>query len=182
MTETNGSGANGSGANGGANGEANGETNGRNSNGSGDKSAPAFMLQQLYVKDLSFEAPNTPQIFRESGVEPETELNIRNGHTAIEDGLFEVVLHISVHAKRGDQTIFLAELDQAGIFMIRGYTTEQTALLLGTQCPASLFPYARESISTLVGKGGFPPLILQPINFDSLYAQAQARGQQGARA
>ena len=160
--------------------ESNGS--GVNGNGSNESSGPSFMLQQLYVKDVSFEAPNTPQIFRESGVEPETELNIRNGHTVIEDDTYEVVLHISVHAKRGDETIFLAELDQAGIFVIRGYTAEQIALLLGTQCPTTLFPYARETLSSLVGKGGFPPLILQPINFEGLYAQAQAKGQQGAQA
>lgn len=153
-----------------------GETTG-GSNGQ-QQAGQSFVLQQLYVKDLSFEAPNTPQIFREQNIEPETELNIRNSHTAMEDGQFEVVLHISVHAKVGDKTIFLAELDQGGIFLIKGWTAEQTALLLGTQCPSTLFPYARESISTLVGKGGFPPLILQPINFEALYAQAQVKGQQ----
>lgn len=153
-----------------------GETTG-GSNGQ-QQAGQSFVLQQLYVKDLSFEAPNTPQIFREQNIEPETELNIRNSHTAMEDGQFEVVLHISVHAKVGEKTIFLAELDQGGIFLIKGWTAEQTALLLGTQCPSTLFPYARESISTLVGKGGFPPLILQPINFEALYAQAQVKGQQ----
>lgn len=157
------------------NGNGSGNTTG---NGSSQQPAQAFMLQQLYVKDLSFEAPNTPQIFRESKIDPETELNIRNSHTQIEEGQFEVVLHISVHAKVGDKTIFLAELDQGGIFIVRGYTPEQTAMLLGTQCPTTLFPYAREAISTLVGKGGFPPLILQPINFEALYAQAQSKGQQ----
>jgi len=149
-----------------------------NGNGTAQASEQKFMLQQLYVKDMSFESPNSPQIFRESNVEPETELNIRNSHVALDDGLFEVILHISVHAKVGDKTIFLTELDQAGIFAVQGYTPEQTAILLGTQCPATLFPYARESVSTLVGKGGFPPLILQPINFDALYAQAQTKGQQ----
>ena len=147
-------------------------------NGSGQQLEPQFMLQQLYVRDLSFEAPNSPQIFREQNVEPETELNIRNSHAELEDGLFEAVLHISVHSKVGDRTIFLAELDQGGVFVIKGYTPEQTAMLLGTQCPTTLFPYARESISTLVGKGGFPPLILQPINFEALYAQAQTKGEQ----
>jgi len=149
-----------------------------NGNGSAQQPEQAFMLQQLYVKDMSFEAPNSPQIFREANIEPETELNIRNSHAALEGGQYEAVLHISVHAKVAEKTIFLAELDQGGIFLINGYNQEQTALLLGTQCPATLFPYARESISTLVGKGGFPPLILQPINFEALYAQAQTRGQQ----
>jgi len=141
-------------------------------NGSGSDNL-VFLMQQLYVKDVSFEAPNTPQIFQESSIEPETELNIRNSHSPVGDNLYEVILHISVHAKKGDQTIFLAEIDQAGLFLIEGYAPEQAAILLGTQCPSTLFPYARESISSLVGKGGFPPLILQPINFDALYAQAR---------
>jgi len=158
-------------------------SNGSKSNGNGSSSTNgnrAFLLQQLYVKDLSFEAPNTPQIFQESNIEPETELNIRNSHSASGDNLYEVVLHISVHAKKGEQTIFLTEIDQAGLFLLSGYSPEQTNMLLGTQCPATLFPYAREAISSLVGKGGFPPLILQPINFDALYAQA--REQQSAPA
>ena len=157
--------------------------NGSKSNGNGSGNANAnrtFLLQQLYVKDLSFEAPNTPQIFQESSIEPETELNIRNSHSASGDNLYEVILHIGVHAKKGEQTIFLAEIDQAGLFLLSGYSPEQTNMLLGTQCPATLFPYAREAISSLVGKGGFPPLILQPINFDALYAQA--REQQSAQA
>ena len=156
--------------------------NGSNGNGSDAADVPqrAFLLQQLYVKDLSFEAPNTPQIFQESQVEPETELNIRNSHTAVADDVYEVVLHISVHAKRADQTIFLVELDQAGLFRISGYQPHEVNVLLGTQCPATLFPYAREAVSTTVGKGGFPPLMLQPINFDMLYARA--REQQGAQA
>jgi len=160
-----------------------------NGNGSGNgadhgtkAAAQTFTLHQIYIKDLSLEAPSTPQIFHEQAVEPETELNIRNGHAALENNRFEVVLNITVHAKQGEKTIFLVELQQAGIFVINGFTPDQTALLLGTQCPATLFPYARETISTLVGKSGFPPLVLQPINFESLYAQAQAQGQQGVQA
>jgi preprotein translocase subunit SecB len=159
-------------------------TNGNgNGNGNGDSHATAervFLLQQLYIKDLSFEAPNTPQIFQTTDIEPDTELNIRNSHSVMGDDLYEVVLHISVHAKKGDDTIFLTELDQAGIFVVKGYSAEETTMLLGTQCPATLFPYARETISSQVGKGGFPPLILQPINFDMLYARA--RDQQAGHA
>lgn len=164
------------------NGSGNGQT-AANGNGAGSGTpSPTFALQQIYVKDLSFEAPSTPQIFREQAVEPETELNIRNSHAAIENNHFEVVLNITVHAKQGDKTIFLVELQQAGIFVIEGFTAEQTAQLLGTQCPSTLFPYARETIATMVGKGGFPPLVLQPINFENLFAQAQAQNQQGAQA
>lgn len=153
-------------------------TNGNGSGSNNGAPARAFMLQQLYIKDLSFEAPNSPQIFQESKLEPETELNIRNSHTVVGENLYEVVLHISVHAKKNDQTIFLVELDQAGIFSLQGYTPEENAMLLGTQCPATLFPYARESVSTMVGKGGFPPIMLQPINFDLLYARAKEQQQQ----
>ena len=146
------------------------------SNGSGrtnGQEGKAFMLQQLYVKDVSFEAPNSPQIFQSGSIEPETELNLRNSHSSLGDDLYEVVLHISVHAKKEDKTIFLAEIDQAGLFLAKGYEQGQISMLLGTQCPATLFPFAREAISSLVTKGGFPPLLLQPINFDALYAQAQ---------
>ena len=143
----------------------NGRTNGQDGR--------AFMLQQLYVKDVSFEAPNSPQIFQSGNIEPETELNLRNSHSSLADDLYEVVLHISVHAKKEDKTIFLAEIDQAGLFLAKGYEQGQISMLLGTQCPATLFPFAREAISSLVTKGGFPPLLLQPINFDGLYAQAQ---------
>ena len=150
------------------------ETDTTNGNGNGGTAAQrAFLLQQLYVKDMSFESPNSPHIFQHSDVEPETELNIRNSHTSLGNDLYEVVLHISVHAKRGDDTIFLTELDQAGVFSITGYTPDEIARLLGTQCPTTLFPYSREAISSLIGKGGFPPLILQPINFDMLFARAQ---------
>jgi preprotein translocase subunit SecB len=152
-----------------------------NSNGHGNEPAIAgnrvFLLQQLYVKDLSFEAPNSPAIFQTSGIEPETELNIRNSHSVYDGGHYEVILHIRVHAKKEAQTIFLTEIDQAGLFRIEGYSAEQINMLLGTQCPAALFPFARESIASLVGKGGFPPLILQPISFDALYAQARERQQ-----
>jgi len=154
-----------------------GNENGK-SNGSGEPLAAGnrvFLLQQLYVKDLSFEAPNSPAIFQASGIEPETELNIRNSHTVYDNNQYEVVLHIRVHAKKDAQTIFLAEIDQAGLFRMEGYSPDQINTLLGTQCPATLFPYARESIASLVGKGGFPPLILQPISFDALYAQARER-------
>jgi len=152
-----------------------GQSNGNGAQNSADN--PVFILQQLYIKDMSFEAPNTPKIFQQNGIEPETELNIRNSHTSAGENLYEVVLHISVHAKQGDQTIFLTEIDQAGLFAISGYSADQASQLLGTQCPATLFPYVRESISSLVSKGGFPPLILQPINFEALYAQARQKHQ-----
>ena len=144
------------------------ETNG---NGS-DRDPRQFALQRIYVKDLSFEVPSAPAIFSEQQVDPEIQLNLKNSHTGLGNDNYEVVLHVSVHAKVNQQTVFLIELDQAGIFAIKGYAAEEFNRLAGTYCPATLFPYARETIASTVGKGGFPPLTLQPINFDALYAQA----------
>jgi preprotein translocase subunit SecB len=141
----------------------------------GNANERAFLLQQLYVKDFSFEAPNTPGIFQERELEPETELNIRNSHSSVRENVYEVILTISIHARKGDKTIFLVELDQAGLFLLKGYSSDECNTLLGTQCPATLFPYAREAVAATVGRGGFPPLILQPINFEALYARAKEK-------
>ena len=159
-------------------------TNGNGSNGATGTTGAAveksFLLQHIYIKDLSFESPGSPEVFQAGQVEPQTELNIRNGNVDLGNKLYEVTLHINVHAKHNDKTIFLTEVDQAGIFQISGYTPEEINMLLGTHCPATLFPFARETISSLISKGGFPPLLLQPISFDALYARA--REQQAAQA
>jgi len=142
-------------------------------NGNGDVGVAArqFMMRQLYVKDISFESPNVPGIF--SGqFEPEVKLNLHSAHKPLGDDLYEVVLHLNVHATGKDKSLFLVEVEQAGLFQVSGYTAEEAKLILGIHCPAALFPYAREVISSLVGKGGFPALVLQPINFEALYAQA----------
>jgi len=131
-----------------------------------------FLLQQLYVKDLSYEAPNTPDVFNEQKLDTDTQMNIKSSHRQLADETYEVVLHLSIHAKNGEQSVFLVELEQAGIFLVKGYAQDDAKGLLATYCPATLFPYAREAISSAVGRGGFPPLMLQPINFDALYAQA----------
>ena len=152
-----------------------------------DKSNPAtsgngaearqFVLQQLFVKDLSFEAPNAPVTLQGAAGEPDVKLNLRHSAKALEDDNWEVVLHVSVHAELDGNTVFLAELDQAGLFVIKGYEAEERRQLLAVFCPNTLFPYAREAISSTVGKGGFPPLMLQPINFEALYAQAAAQAE-----
>ena len=141
---------------------------------------PQFAVQRIYIKDLSFEIPGAPGIFSEQIGEQDIQLNLNNSHTSVGNNVYEVVLKISVHAKIGDRSIFLIEMDQAGTFMIQGYADEDLRKILGTYCPATLFPYARESIASTVGKGSFPALMLQPINFDALYAQAQAEQQQRA--
>jgi preprotein translocase subunit SecB len=144
------------------------ETNG---NGA-DSNVYQFALQRIYVKDLSFEVPGAPEIFGRQDVDPEIQLNLKNSQKALGNDNYEVVLNITVHAKMEQQTVFLIELDQAGIFAIKGYPEDELKKLMGTYCPTTLFPYAREIISSTVAKGGFPPLTLQPINFDALFAQA----------
>ncbi len=134
-----------------------------------------FALQKIYIKDLSFEAPNTPDVFvsgEADQTEPQIQLNLKNSHADLPGDNYEVVLHVSVHATVKDRTLFMVELDQAGIFLIKGYRKEDRQALLGTYCPSTLFPYVREVIASVIGKGGFPAMLLQPINFDALFAQA----------
>lgn len=156
---------------------------GSNGNGNGE-AAPVtrqFALRQLYVKDISYESPNVPAIFTGPGpVEPDIKLNLHSAHKPLGDDVYEVVLHLNVHATAQDKSLFLVEVQQAGLFTVSGFSLEEVKVILGTHCAATLFPYAREVISSLVGKGGFPALLLQPINFDALYAQAQQQSRNKA--
>lgn len=129
---------------------------------------------KVYVKDFSFESPQTPAIFNTQEWSPNTNLNLRSSHTPVSDALHEVVLTLTVDAKgkEDDKTIFLVELQQAGLFEISGYDKEEMGVVIGSFCPSVLFPYARESIATTIQKGGFPEFVLQPINFDALYQQS----------
>ncbi|MBT5891587.1 MAG: protein-export chaperone SecB [Chromatiales bacterium] len=147
-----------------------------NATASSNTASKQFLLHQMYIKDLSFESPNSPDVFKQVDAEMETKLNIKNSHRELGDNRFEVILHLSVHAKRGDQTVFLIEIDQAGIFEMRGFHKEELGQIIGTHCPATLFPYVRETISSTATRGGFPPLVLQPINFEALYAQSIQHG------
>jgi preprotein translocase subunit SecB len=128
-------------------------------------------IQKIYTKDFSFESPQAPSVFTKSDWEPKTNLNLRSTHSELGDNNHDVVLTLTVETKHEDKTLFLVELHQAGIFNISGYEGEELAAILGSFCPSTLFPYARETIASMVAKGGFPEFILQPINFDSLYAQ-----------
>ncbi len=139
-------------------------------------------IQKIYLKDFSFESPQTPQVFGEGKWEPKTNLNLRSTHSAGTGDHHEVVLTITVETKHDDKTIFLIELQQAGLFHITGYSDEEFSAVVGSFCPNVLFPYARESIAGIVSKGGFPELLLQPINFDALYAQSRAEAQKQAEA
>lgn len=132
-------------------------------------------IQKIYVKDFSFESPKTPQVFGQSDWNPKTDLNLRSSHTTIADDHHEIVLTITIEARQNEETVFLVELHQAGLFNIAGYSEEEFKAIVGSFCPNILYPYAREAISGVVAKGGFPEFILQPINFDALYAQGVAQ-------
>jgi preprotein translocase subunit SecB len=130
-----------------------------------------LLLQKIYVKDLSFESPKAPMVFT-TNVQPQTQLNVRSSAQQVAQETQEVTLTITVEAKDKDSTLFLAEVSQSGIFLIQGYTAEEQAIIVGSFCPNTLYPFAREAIADLVSRGGFPPLLLQPLNFDAIYAQA----------
>ena len=131
-------------------------------------------IVKIYVKDFSFESPQSPDVFRADKWEPQTNLNLRSTHTPVEGDFHEVALTITVEAKdeEADKTLFLCELKQAGLFEIQGHSLEEAGVLFGSFCPNILFPYARESIANMIQKGGFPEFVLQPINFDALYMQS----------
>jgi len=139
---------------------------------------------KIYAKDSSFESPMTPDVFNKQEWSPNTNLNLRSAHVPVSDTLHEVVLTITVDAKEkeDDKTIFLVELQQAGLFEISGYNKEEMGALVGSFCPNVLFPYARESIASTIQKGGFPEFVLQPINFDALYQQSLQQQAEGAAA
>lgn len=140
-------------------------------------------IGKIYVKDSSFESPQAPTVFKGRDWQPQTNLNLRSSTNPMEDDQHEVVLTITIDAKEDDNTIFLVELQQAGIFEIAGYEQEEFGAIIGSFCPNILFPYARESIAAMIQKGGFPEFVLQPINFDALYLQAkQQQAAQGSAA
>lgn len=129
-----------------------------------------FMIQRVYLKDCSFETPNSPACFQQAW-EPELNLDINTQHTLLENDVYEVVLHVTATVKNKNSVAFLVEVKQAGIFTIQNSPDEQRSHLLGSLCPSILFPYAREAISCQVTKGSFPQLVLAPINFDAVYMQ-----------
>ena len=136
-----------------------------------------FGIQNLYVKDISFETPNSPQIFMEDW-KPKMEYEISTNINNLEENVFEVVLNVTVTVKSEEKTAFLVEVHQAGIFVVSGFAEDQLKYMLNTYCPTILYPYAREMISNLVTRGGFQPLLLAPINFEALYAEQQQQQQQ----
>ena len=134
-----------------------------------------FAIQKVYIKDLSFEAPNTPQMFTAQWA-PHIDLHLQSKAAQLDESVHEIVLTVTVTAKLGDKTAYLVEVQQAGIFNIQGFGQEELARTLGSFCPNILFPFAREAVAELVSKGGFPQLLLTPVNFDAIYAHMQKQG------
>lgn len=132
-----------------------------------------FAIEKLYVKDASIEVPNAPQIFT-NRTAPQVNVELGNSATRLDDGVFEVAIKVTVTAKIEETTAFLVEVTQTGIFGIRGIPDENLEMVLAITCPNILFPYAREAISDMVTRAGFMPVLLNPINFEALYAQQQA--------
>lgn len=132
--------------------------------------AQEFAIHRIFVKDLSYEAPNSPKSFKEEW-NPAVDLNLDTTHDFLEDNLYDVTLKVTTSVKLKDDTIFIAEVHQAGIFLLNHFSDEQKDELLGSFCPNILFPYAREVISDVINRGGFPPLYLAPVNFEAIYQQ-----------
>jgi len=133
---------------------------------------PTFQIEKIYVKDLSLELPHAPQVFLQTE-SPQLEVQVHSDANQFADGLFQVVVTVTVTARAGDKTLFLAEAAQAGIFSVRGVPAADLDPLLGIACPNILYPYVRETISDLVTRGGFPPVLLAPVSFEAIYAQRQ---------
>ncbi|APX91499.1 protein-export chaperone SecB [Halomonas sp. 1513] len=149
----------------------------------GDQEKPQlkFSLQRIYVKDISFESPNAPAVFQQP-FKPKVGLDLNTSSSQISEDLFEVVVKVTAEVKHSEtgNTSFLAEIEQAGLFRIAGIEGQQLEHTLGAFCPNVLFPYARECIDNLVNRGGFPPLMLAPVNFEAIYAQKKKREAQQA--
>ena len=143
--------------------------------------APEFGIQRLYIKDLSFEAPRSPKVFLEEW-QPELEMDVGTKTEVLADGIHEVVLTITVTVKMKAEVVFLVQIQQAGIFSIKNFPEDQLRPMLGSFCPNILYPYAREAVTDVVVKGGFPQLCLAPVNFDALYHQQETQAAEGVGA
>lgn len=151
-------------------------------NGAADQPQMAQVaVQKIYVKDASFEVPNAPMIFQEQG-QPNIQLNLNQKVQTIGENVYEVVLTVTLTCKINDKTAYLAEVQQAGIFGMLGFDQPTLHAMLGTFAPNTLFPYARQAVSAMVLDGGFPPFVLQPVNFDHIYAETMRRRAQESQA
>jgi preprotein translocase subunit SecB len=134
------------------------------------QTSATFQIEKVYLKDVSLEIPNAPQVFLQQ-TQPQLEVRLDTGATPISEGYYEATVSATITAKVGDKTLFLAEAVQAGIFQMRNVPEADLKPLLGIACPTILFPYLREAISDLVIRGGFPPVLLAPVSFEALYVQ-----------
>lgn len=146
---------------------------------------PTFAIEKIYLKDLSVEVPNAPEVFLERE-QPTVDVNVGSSARAVQDGLFEVVLTVTITAKIKDKALFLVEAAQAGVFQIRNVPQQDVGPLLGIACPNTLFPYVRETISAVTSRAGFTPVVLAPMTFEGIYQQQmqqmqQAQPQPGAK-
>ncbi len=143
-----------------------------------------FKIQRVYLKDVSYESPQTPAVFvGNTSWQPNVSLHLNTESTKLENDIYECVLTVTATVKLGEDVAYLCEIKQAGLFLVRGFDQQRLGPMLGSFCPNLLFPFAREEIASLVQKGGFPQLLLDPVNFDALYAQhVQAAAKQNAPA
>ncbi len=144
-----------------------------------DKTTPVFQIQRLYLKDLSLEQPNSPQILLEQ-TQPQVDINLGLNAETVADGMYEITVTATVTAKLKDKTLFLIEAKQAGIFEIRNVPQEQLHPIIGIACPQIVYPYLRAVVSDLCTRAGFPPVLLAEVNFQAMFeAQQQAQAAQG---
>jgi preprotein translocase subunit SecB len=143
-------------------------------------SEPTFQIEKIYVKDLSLELPNAPQVFMQSD-QPQLEVQIANEASRVAENVFEVTVGVTVTARAGERTLFLVEAVQAGLFQIANVPEQELGPLLGIGCPTILYPYARETVSDMVTRAGFPPVLLAPVSFEAIYAQRVQQGGDDAR-
>jgi preprotein translocase subunit SecB len=143
---------------------------------------PTFSIEKIYLKDLSVEVPNAPEVFLETDA-PVMEVNINSAARTVQDGMYEVVLSVTLTARIKEKTVFLVEVAQAGVFQIRNVPQQDMGPLLGIACPNTLFPYVRETISTVTSRSGFQPVLLAPMSFEGIYQQQmhQLQAQQGSK-
>lgn len=139
-----------------------------------------FSIQKIYTKDISFESPNTPELFT-TQFQPQLSVDLNVESQNIAENVHHVILRVTATTKVDDKTAFLCEVEQAGIFTLQGFNESETSYLLGVQCPVALFPYARETVSDLVTRGGFPQLLLEPVNFEAMYHEHMQAQQQQAQ-
>ena len=143
---------------------------------------PTFSIEKIYLKDLSVEVPNAPEVFLETEA-PSMEVNINSAARTVKEAMYEVVLSVTITARIKEKTVFLVEVAQAGVFQIRNVPQQDMGPLLGIACPNTLFPYVRETISTVTSRAGFQPVLLAPMSFENLYQQQaeQLKAQQGSK-